>query len=440
MTTVALTNNAESLKERNLEFKTFGLEMVVLKEDLDTKKASDITIYASRYTMIYSPDNDFKPNIKGNNKLPQSLIKEYYTMLDEAETKLGELKVSWNNGSAGTGEGPDNQEEAAQLNRVIDNRNKQINEMAEKIEEMKQALETAKAEAKKKTEGKTDIEKMQEMVQALHEVQAKRVEVKLITNDDESTTVIEELVHSKFADILGLLADGESVYLHGPAGTGKSKLAEQLAKALKLDFYPASTLTQEFKISGFTDGNGLYHDTGFYKAYVYGGVYFLDEMDSCVAEVLVGINGALANGYYDFPDGIKRAHKNFRVIGAGNTIGRGGDDTYIRNVLDMSTLDRFWAVYLDYDKDIDLSVAKGDKDLVEFAHEVRRASEETGVVLIMSYRSISRIAGYQHMFSLPQIMDMALIKGTAPDDVLMLARNMKLNNNNKYYKAFREAV
>ena len=89
-----------------------------------------------------------------------------------------------------------------------------------------------------------------------------------------------------------------------------------------------STVTQEFKFTGYQDGNGLYHDTNFYKAVKNGGLFFMDEMDSSASEVLVGLNACLANGYFDFPNGTIQAHKDFRVISAGNTIGRGATDDY----------------------------------------------------------------------------------------------------------------
>ena len=58
----------------------------------------------------------------------------------------------------------------------------------------------------------------------------------------------------------------------------------------------------------------------------------------------------------------------------------------------------------------------------------------------MSYRSIARIADFQDMFSLEEIMEMAVIKGIATDDVLMLASNMKIDSKNKYFKAFKAAA
>ena len=206
-------------------------------------------------------------------------------------------------------------------------------------------------------------------------------------------------------------------------------------------FYPASTVTHEFKLTGFKDGNGIFHDTNFYKAIKFGGLFFLDEMDSCISEVLVGINGALANGYFDFPGETIEAHKDFRMVGAGNTIGRGGNELYTGRVaLDISTLDRFWAVPLYYSPAIDNAVANNDKELVDFANAMRKASERSGITILMSYRSISRIANFQDLFTLEEIMEMAVIKGIASDDVMMLAQNMEIESKNKYYKAFKQAA
>ena len=124
----------------------------------------------------------------------------------------------------------------------------------------------------------------------------------------QKTGAKQEILHEKFGKILNLLKRKQAVYCYGQAGTGKSEMAKQLADALGLKFYPMSTLTQEFKLHGFVDGNGKYHETNFYRAFKNGGLFFLDEMDSCASDVLVGINGALANGYYDFPEETIFAH------------------------------------------------------------------------------------------------------------------------------------
>jgi hypothetical protein len=185
---------------------------------------------------------------------------------------------------------------------------------------------------------------------------------------------------------------------------------------------------------------GLYHDTNFRKALEHGGVFFLDEMDACIPEVLIAINACLANGYFDFPDQTIRAHENFRVIAAGNTIGRGGNEAYKRYPLDMSTLDRFIAVKIDYSGEIDLAVAQGDQALVEFAQKLRKAAVETNINILMSYRGIKNVVTLMDAFDLVEVMEMAIIKGMPSDDMIMLANNIEIDRNNKYFTAFKKAA
>ena len=59
------------------------------------------------------------------------------------------------------------------------------------------------------------------------------VEVKLL---DGSTVELDGVQNPKFEMVLTLLANGENVYLYGPAGTGKNVMCEQLAKALGVPF------------------------------------------------------------------------------------------------------------------------------------------------------------------------------------------------------------
>ena len=191
-----------------------------------------------------------------------------------------------------------------------------------------------------------------------------------------------EILHEKFDTICKFVANNEPVFLTGQAGTGKNVLCQQVAKALGLDFYFTNAVTQEYKITGFTDAMGVFHETQFYKAFKNGGLFMLDEMDASIPEVLIILNAAIANRYFDFPApiGYVEAHPNFRVVSAGNTYGLGANYDYVgRNQLDMASLDRFAMVRVDYSRAIELKVANGNEELVNFCEDFRKASVKAGV-------------------------------------------------------------
>ena len=417
-----LSSNIEQVKADGLEAKSAEISVAVLTKDLEKGIETPI-FYATRYGMLYEPE-DFAPiNVKAGQRIKGAHVESYYAQLPGAREQYRKLLEKYQGGNGGPGA---SSTEINELKETIKSQKTRINEQASRI-----------AELSTKGGNESQVDQLNQMIQTLKEIQGNRIE---IVQKGKTTKILEKIVHEKFETIVQFIAKGQAVYLHGDAGTGKSRIAEDVADALDLDFYPASTLTQEFKLSGFEDGNGKFHETNFYKAFVNGGLFFLDEMDSCSSEVLVGLNGALASGYYDFPTGTVYAHENFRCIGAGNTIGRGATEKYTgRQALDMSTLDRFWAIPIDYSPAIDNAVTKGDADLVAFAQEVRRASAETGIIIIMSYRSLSRIADFQDMLPLKEVMEYAVIKGIDADDVKMLSRNMNLSTTNKYFKAFKEA-
>ena len=417
-----LSTNAQEVKNKGLDAKTKTIDIAVLESDIENNNPNPV-FYAYRYGMYYNPYNDFKPNIVPNHKINEELIGFYHDQLQTARQEYNRILSTKNSG-------PNNSGEIIELQNQLNQKQIRINEQAKQIKELS-------SKGPEKNNGQ--IDQLKQMIETLSAVQSNRIEIKI---GDKPTKIIEKVVHEKFKDILSLLSVEEAVYMYGPAGTGKSELAKQVAEALELEFYPASTITQEFKLTGYKDANGLYHETNFYKAMKKGGLFFLDEMDSCSPDVLVSINGALANGYFDFPNGTLYAHKDFRVIAAGNTIGRGGDAQYTgRFALDASTLDRFLGVKIDYSLAIDNIVSNNDKDLVSFAHALRKTAEENEIIILMSYRSISKIAKLQKMdFTLVEVINMALIKGIASDDIRMLTRNMSIDSSNKYYKALKQAV
>lgn len=251
-----------------------------------------------------------------------------------------------------------------------------------------------------------------------------------------------EILHEKFDTICKFVANNEPVFLTGQAGTGKNVLCQQVAKALGLDFYFTNAVTQEYKITGFTDAMGVFHETQFYKAFKNGGLFMLDEMDASIPEVLIILNAAIANRYFDFPApiGYVEAHPDFRVVAAGNTFGLGANYDYVgRNQLDMASLDRFAMVRVDYSKAIELKVANGNQELVDFCEDFRNASVKAGVRCVISYRAIGRLAKMEALFDLKDAIKTCLTKSLEKDDLNAIKSCMEVKSG-KYYKALVEVI
>lgn len=242
-----------------------------------------------------------------------------------------------------------------------------------------------------------------------------------------------EVFHSKFGMILTCVENKIPVYLAGPAGSGKNHTLEQVAKSLGLEFYFTNSVQQEYKLTGFIDAGGKFHETEFYKAFKNGGLFFLDEMDASIPEVLVLLNAAIANGYFEFPNGKITAHEDFRVVAAGNTVGSGADEAYTgRMVLDQATLDRFAIIEFGYDLQIELNLAKGNSELVSFIEDLRKQADEKGVRATFSYRCISMVVKLEAAgMEVDEIIRIAVVKGMDKDTI----NTFNTNTGNKYSEA-----
>ena len=247
----------------------------------------------------------------------------------------------------------------------------------------------------------------------------------------------KEVKHSKFEMIKACIENDIPVYLAGPAGSGKNYTLEQISWELGLEFYFTNSVQQEYKLTGFIDAGGVYHETEFYKAFKNGGIFFLDEMDASIPEVLVLLNAAIANRYFEFPNGKIKAHKNFRVVAAGNTVGSGADEMYTgRLVLDQATLDRFAIIDFGYDRNIEMHIAKGNKELVDFVEAIRTEAETNGIRATFSYRCIGMVTKLERTgLELKNILAIAVFKGMEKDTI----NNFRLYTlNNKYKTALNE--
>jgi MoxR-like ATPase len=177
----------------------------------------------------------------------------------------------------------------------------------------------------------------------------------------------------------------QNLWLSGPAGSGKTTLAETLAKALGRSFGAqsfAADMTAAQLVGGI-NAEGKYQETAFVQAYEAGGVYLLDEIDSAPAEILVQVNAALANGrlflprHHDPARRIINRHADTVIVAAANTWGTGGTAQYIgRSPIDAATLDRFAGArfYVGYDARLEESILSDSMILAR----IRKIRENIG--------------------------------------------------------------
>ena len=166
--------------------------------------------------------------------------------------------------------------------------------------------------------------------------------------------------HAYFQALLRIVAARRNAWLCGPAGSGKTTSAHEVATLLGLKFYAKSVGPQvtESSLIGYTDANGKTVRTQLREAFEFGGVFLLDEVDAASPAVLVVINALLANGVASFPDTVVEKHPDFVLIAGANTIGLGADRQYVgRQQIDAATLDRFVLLDWPYDPRIEAAAA-----------------------------------------------------------------------------------
>lgn len=246
-----------------------------------------------------------------------------------------------------------------------------------------------------------------------------------------------EVHHEKYNEIKTCLMCNIPIYLAGPAGAGKNYTVEQIAKELGWDFYFSNSVQQEYKLTGFIDAGGKFHETEFYKACTCSNdcIFFLDEMDASIPEVLVLLNAAIANGYFEFPNG-KVTFDKVHFVSAGNTVGSGADDMYTgRMVLDQATLDRFAIIEFDYSLPIEMSITGNNSDLVKFIHQLRDEATSKGIRATFSYRCMTMITKLEKAgMDLKTAMTISIVKGLDKDTV----NTLNPTGYSKYHEALKQ--
>ena len=258
---------------------------------------------------------------------------------------------------------------------------------------------------------------------------------------DESQKVTYDDLTESEKEAYWLMKDGKIPYLWGPAGTGKTTAAQRIAAASGQKFYFTSSVFDKYDLTGFVDAQGQLIDTPLIRAILNGGDYLFDEWDVSDNQSVKFFNMLLSQRMFVIPKyGVVKCHPNFRVIAAGNTKGTGPTANYPTAVIqDASCRNRFVSIYYGYNEEIEMKLAKGDKALVSFVHDLRAAVKESGLDTVISYRNIINCKDMQDI-PFYKGKDALIVKRCFAgdfdeDNFEMVSANLETNN--KYTKLFK---
>lgn len=217
---------------------------------------------------------------------------------------------------------------------------------------------------------------------------------------DNATVDLPPLHHPQLPNVIMSVDAGVYPCLTGPAGSGKTSIARQVAKALGREFGLISlcAVPQTAELFGFRGADGTKRETRFEAMFRDGGVFLFDELDAGHPGTLVAINAALAcqpGETASFAGEQVPRHEDFVAIGAANTLGMGATSTHNgRTRLDGATRDRFgiW-LDIDYDTTLEDHLAQGHNPTngLKIAQRIRawrESATEQSIDVIIGTRAI----------------------------------------------------
>ena len=280
------------------------------------------------------------------------------------------------------------------------------------------------------TVGDTDIiapmmDEMASLKEAITKIAPKVTEIKI---GDHETRKLDGIQHNMFSKVLANIASGIPSYLVGPAGTGKSTIAQNASEALGLEFRSKSCSSQatESSLLGYLSATGDYVGTGFREAFEHGFVYLLDEVDNGNANILTVLNSALSNNFMAFPDGMVKRHENFVLIATANTFGHGATAEYVgRNPLDAAFLDRFASLEIGYDNEVEEAMLQSvglDAVLatkwLKVVRQCRQNATDYGLRVVVSPRATvhgAKMLRHDGIYNFREVVEATILKGAKPE-------------------------
>ena len=249
-------------------------------------------------------------------------------------------------------------------------------------------------------------------------------ETRVIVEDKAKETIKDMgIQHALFPKLLAMVqmrkpnGTRANVMLVGPAGSGKTTAAENVAKALELEYSYVGATYDKVDLFGYNNGHGHYQVTEFYKRYKDGGVMLLDEMDGFDPAVGVACNAAIDGTRAAFPVGIVPKHTDSVFIAACNTFGLGANAKYVgRNRLDAATLNRFIKLDWGYDPALE-RIQVGDDKWTKITQAVRVKVDSMGIEIVISPRNGQNAVMMERtgLFSKDEIFTIAFRDGMEED-------------------------
>ena len=262
--------------------------------------------------------------------------------------------------------------------------------------------------------------------------------INITIDGKKHTHQTERVLHPEFEWVMTLLANRRHVYLHGPAGSGKTEMAIECAKSLGLDFEYQNQVILRPDVQGFVDANGTYHDTPITRAASKGKLLICDEIDGWSPNALLCLNGLLSQGFIDIPNyGRINAHPDFYVVACGNTNGLGATALFnSRNKLCESDRDRFKFVEINYDPAVEKSIVGEHTDILDFISDLRTICKDTKITLTLGYRCIKDLADFYDYPHTEKVVESCIFKGLKRDSVREIVSRMTVQN--KYFDAVKK--
>ena len=258
-------------------------------------------------------------------------------------------------------------------------------------------------------------------------------------------------------DILAFLddPDGDGLYFAGHYGAGKTSLPYQVASRLN---WPVQRYTAHSRME-FDDLVGTWKLVNGTMEFLYGPLavamrdghlFILNENDRADPGQLAGLHDVLEGHPLIIATNggeVIHAHKNFRFLANGNTLGS-GDSTGLyqgTNPLDIAYMDRFRVVEVDYPtKDVEMAILENVADelpilirenMIDVANRIRKlfiggTEVAAPLTITMSTRALCRWAKLTLVFrgapnALGYALNQALLAKAEPEQKVALEQIAK---------------